>query len=391
MSMLSDNGGGGDRPGAAGQEAVVHVGRLSDGQSPLARPVEVRLSADGLVIRPVPFASEAEETWPYAALAAAVPLKPGASDVLLHQREEPARELYVTDPSFTRALLPRARHLTARVERWRFARAGLAVAAVAACIGIAVWALNVSPAKGVARLLPASLTEGMGRQMLESFANEHPRCEREEGKAALARMLERLTRGTPQAAAVRVSVLDWPLVNAFALPGGELILTRGLLLQARSPDEVAGVLAHEIGHALERHPETSLVRGVGLWAIGQFLFSGAGGTLGTVGLALVQFGYSRQAEREADAHAVQLLAAAGISRRPLIEFFRRNEPAAEGEARRGGKDAPRASGSPFDLFSTHPAGPERVAALTKGPSYPNTPALDATEWTRLRAICAPAR
>ena len=48
---------------------------------------------------------------------------------------------------------------------------------------------------------------------------------------------------------VRVVLLDWRLVNAFAVPGGQIILTRGLVQTAGSPDEVAGVLAHELGHA----------------------------------------------------------------------------------------------------------------------------------------------
>ena len=58
-------------------------------------------------------------------------------------------------------------------------------------------------------------------------------------------------------------MIDWALVNAFATPGGQIIMTRGLVQKAGSPDEVAGVLAHEIGHTIELHPEAGLVQGHG--------------------------------------------------------------------------------------------------------------------------------
>ena len=116
-----------------------------------------------------------------------------------------------------------------------------------------------------------------------------------------------------------------------AAPGGQIILTRGLVQTAGSPDEVAGVLAHELGHALELHPETGIVRAMGLAAATQLIFAGSAGTVSNVGMVLTQLRYTRIAEREADAHAVRMLKGAGISAKGFGDFFERLEGKAAGD------------------------------------------------------------
>ena len=155
---------------------------------------------------------------------------------------------------------------------------------------------------------------------------DHKACETPASRAALDRLTERLAAaasGSPMQ--VRVMLLDWRLVNAFAMPGGQIILTRGLVQTAGSPDEVAGVLAHELGHALELHPETGLVRAMGLAAAAQLIFAGSAGTVSNVGLVLTQLRYTRIAEREADVHALRMLKGAGISAKGFGDFFERLE------------------------------------------------------------------
>jgi beta-barrel assembly-enhancing protease len=101
-------------------------------------------------------------------------------------------------------------------------------------------------------------------------------------------------------------------------------LTKGLLDKSQSPDEAAGVLAHEMGHGIEMHPEAGIIRGIGLGAALEVMLGGtAGGSLANVGLMLAQLGYSREAEREADKHALELLKAAGIAPKGLGDFFTR--------------------------------------------------------------------
>ena len=136
---------------------------------------------------------------------------------------------------------------------------------------------------------------------MTSVASNRKVCETTDSRAALQRLTQRLTAAASnRPMPVRVVLLDWGLVNAFAAPGGQLILTRGLVQKAGSPDEVAGVLAHELGHALELHPEAGLVRGLGLAAGAQLIFAGSSGTISNIGVILTQLRYTRIAEREAD-------------------------------------------------------------------------------------------
>ncbi len=101
------------------------------------------------------------------------------------------------------------------------------------------------------------------------------------------------------------------------------MLTRGLIAKADSPDEVAGVLAHEMGHGIEMHPETALVRALGLSAAAELMLGGSGGTLANIGIVLAQLSYTRDAERNADRHALEILKGAGVSAQGLAEFFTR--------------------------------------------------------------------
>ena len=142
-------------------------------------------------------------------------------------------------------------------------------------------------------------------------------------------------------------LLDWSLVNAFAVPGGQIILTRGLVQRAGSSDEVAGVLAHELGHTLELHPEVGIIRALGLAAATQLAFAGSQGTVSNIGLVLTQLRYTRIAEREADAHALRMLKGAGISAKGFGDFFERLEGKKPGEEKNG-KSAVRAVGDPAD-------------------------------------------
>ncbi len=180
---------------------------------------------------------------------------------------------------------------------------------------------------------------------------------------------------------MRVTLFDWGLVNAFAAPGGRIILTRGLVQLAGSPDEVAGVLAHELGHTIELHPEVGIIRAIGLSAAAQLAFAGSQGTVSNVGLVLTQLRYTRIAEREADAHALRILKGAGISPKGFGDFFERLE------GRRSGKPD---SGPDIEVLSTHPVTAERIAMVRAQPAYPATPALSAEDWRALREACEPA-
>ena len=145
--------------------------------------------------------------------------------------------------------------------------------------------------------------------------------------------------------------------NAFALPGGHIIMTDELVSLATDDAAILGVLAHEAGHLKRRHTLRKLIQlsatgAASAWLLGDVSNVAAGAVPVVLGAK-----YSRDLEREADAEAVTLLRARGLSTEPLIELFQRMD-----NARRGSGSA-RKSPAFGDYLSSHPATEERISAL----------------------------
>lgn len=352
--------------------------RFSDGKS-AARDASAALGLSGVEIQ---LKDPGQQIiWAYGSLKAAEPLRTHAIDVLLTSSTMPGASLFIPSPEFARALRGHAPHLTSRAERWRKSRIWMFAAATAIALIAAMYAAGWSPAQYIARVLPQSWREKLGDEAAQSMTEGHKMCVAPAGVAALAKLTERLSTAAGATVPFKVYVYDWPLVNAFAVPGGQVVMTRGLLEKAGSPDEAAGVLAHEIGHGIELHPETGIIRAVGLAAAVELMLGGTGGALANIGLTLAQLGYTRVAEHEADLQAIRLLKNADISNRGLSDFFKRVEKI-EGE------DTASTSLHPLDLLRTHPPTVEREKLVRSQPDYPATPALDETSWQDLKSICS---
>jgi len=148
-------------------------------------------------------------------------------------------------------------------------------------------------------------------------------------------------------------------VNAFAVPGGELFITRGLLWRLDDEAEFAVVMGHEIGHVEHRHAEQGMVRDQGTAAIAQILSDRIGG-LGATGIGLgtnlLLARYSRDQERESDVQGVHNSYKAGYDPRRGAEVFRKFL-ALKNESGGGGA---------FDAWtSDHPLDQERIATIAK--------------------------
>lgn len=157
------------------------------------------------------------------------------------------------------------------------------------------------------------------------------------------------------------TVLDSPIVNAFALPGGYVYVTRGLLALAGNEAELAGVLAHEIGHVVARHGAErhgqSTIAGLGVALLGVLTESEAVAQIGQVGaMALIQ-GYSREQEFESDTLGVRYLSRAGFDPNAMSSFLSRLEAHSALQARLHGQSARQPA---FDLFASHPRTADRV-------------------------------
>lgn len=360
------------------QHGPRYDGRYSDGRTAAARDVRVALGERGIVIDQN---DGAELIWPYGALSTAEPISTHAVDALVSYRYQPGASLFVPNGTFARKLAGCAPHLTTRAARRRAAAPWLWVAAAAVLAGLALSAMQLSPARTIAGLLPDRVRDGLGDRTIAAMTEGRKVCATPAGVAAVEALRRRLVAPAPEGASFQIIVVDWALVNAFATPGNRIVLTRGLLAKAGGPDEVAGVLAHEMGHGIELHPEAGIIRAIGITAALDLMFGGSGGTLGNVGAMLVQLSYSRQAEREADDWALTMLREAGISASGIADFFRRMDRAA------GERDADSPAGGIAGMLRTHPATAERLQRIEAAPKYPTTPALGAAEWQALKSMC----
>ncbi|MBM4352327.1 MAG: M48 family metallopeptidase [Deltaproteobacteria bacterium] len=181
----------------------------------------------------------------------------------------------------------------------------------------------------------------------------------------------------------RIKVIDSPDVNAFALPGGYVFVNWGLLRKAASADEAAGVLAHEIQHALRRHGlrnvvgRASIALIVGL-AVGDV--QGVGGLAAGLASELAALSFSREQEEEADALGLDLVYRARFRPEGMPDFFLKMK---EEEASRG-MTLP-------SFLSTHPDTDARIEALKaeivrRGEGMPEPFARD---WAAAVASCDP--
>lgn len=162
-----------------------------------------------------------------------------------------------------------------------------------------------------------------------------------------------------QDTAYRFTVLDSPVVNAFALPGGYIYVTRGLLAVANNEAELAGVLGHEIGHVAARHQASRYSQGV-LTQLGATVLSAAIGMPAAsqaigVGGQLYMSSYSRGQESESDQLGIRYLSKAGYDVNAMASFLHNMEVYNSTLAQVEGK--PKAQ---YSYFSTHPATGGRI-------------------------------
>jgi predicted Zn-dependent protease len=120
-----------------------------------------------------------------------------------------------------------------------------------------------------------------------------------------------------------IVVLDDPQVNAFTIPGGNIYVFKGLISFCDSPEELAAVLAHEMGHVEKRHTVDRLVREFGLSILFSIMTGGDSVLLSDVYQTLISTGFSRSQEKEADQFALELLEDANISPKSIASFFRK--------------------------------------------------------------------
>jgi len=169
---------------------------------------------------------------------------------------------------------------------------------------------------------------------------------------------------------------DPKTVNAFALPGGRVYLFNGLLAKAESADEIAGVLAHALGHVRHRDGTRSLIYNGGTSFLIGLLFGDVTGSGAVVfaSRSLVTASYSREAEQSADDFSIDVMHKLGRPTKPMGELLFR----ITGRQGDGG----------LTILAGHPLTEDRLRRLSEADRPASgPPLLTAEEWTALKAIC----
>ncbi len=218
---------------------------------------------------------------------------------------------------------------------------------------------------GLAARVPWSVERRLG-----AVLNARRRaCEEPRGEAALAAVVARLYPRMPgdEALPVSVAVVPGREVNAFAALGGSVYVYDGLVQQARSPEELAGVLAHELEHVRRRHVVQALASKLLTTGLLRLLVS----PRAAYGGALLELSFSREQERQADEGALLRLRAARVDTAGFAAFFERAE---------------RQSSVPA-LLSDHPASASRAELARRYAGGPSDPLLSEEQWRALKAVC----
>ena len=160
------------------------------------------------------------------------------------------------------------------------------------------------------------------RLLLDKDAGDW-RCTNPKGQMALEQMAQALQQGQEFPYAIQVGVVDHAMINAFALPGGHIIVMRGLIDMAETSDQLAAVLAHELGHVAQRDPIEQALRAAGRAGLLSLVLGDAtgGAALALAGEALISAKNSRDVEARADDFALAQMTKAGVSPEALAEFF----------------------------------------------------------------------
>jgi len=286
--------------------------------------------------------------------------------------------LEVRDSALSAELVSRC----ARIDENTPGRRGVAVIvgwSLAAAISIVAVVLFGLPliADRLTPLVPDAFERRLGEvadSQIKTMFNARV-CDNPAGQQAFVKLVTAIRESAGLDTSVQSGVLSSSIPNAFALPGGKVYLFDGLLKKAENADEIAGVLAHELGHLKHRDSMRGLIRdGSTSFLIG-LLFGDITGSSALIfgSRTLVTSSHSREAENNADGFAIDVMHRLGRPAKPTGELLLRVT----------GKE-----GKGLSIISTHPLSEDRLARMSReDKSEGGPPLLTAEEWRSLKSIC----
>ncbi len=239
-----------------------------------------------------------------------------------------------------------------------------------AAIGLGVaFALGLSP---LAHVIPWSWEKRLSYAL--DFGSSRQECRYSpQAHELLQRVVKRIypLDSEDSAFSIDLQIVKNPVVNAYAVLGGKISINSGLLKQAESPEEVAGVLAHEIGHVQHRHIMEGTIARV-LTAEGINIIFGGHSTAADWTQFFLNMNFTRSQEALADEEGLRRLQKAHVDNQAFKRFFERMEKL----------------GSMPAFLSDHPSNHLRSEMIAKFDNQGITPIMTQDEWTILRASCS---
>ncbi len=211
----------------------------------------------------------------------------------------------------------------------------------------------------IAEQVPVSWEQKAGDQLFTVIKGQYSLIENDSLKQVFLEVADPLLKQVrKKGVKVDLYFVNDPSINAFALPGGKVVIQSGLLDHAESWEEVMGVMSHELAHVTERHHMRGIINNLGLYGILSAFFgdmSAIAGTVASMGGDLASLSNSRAFETEADETGWDYLIAAKINPKGMISFFETLDREHKGLKMEGN----------LSFLSTHPDTKERIEHLRK--------------------------
>lgn len=358
-------------------------GYYLDGQTAHRQTAIILLTGSGLKVT-----TEREKTffWPYREIRQTQGFYPGEQIRLEWGGPDP-QILLISEEGFLNALHrlapDQAAHFNDPTRRKRRLKLAFLAALFTVVFSLTFYFWGIPAlASMLTPHVPFSWEERMGEAIVDQWVPPESRCRGESQSALIEDLVKKLTGSLPDAPyRFRVIVVDHPLVNAFAVPGGTTVIFRGLLERMQTAEELAAVLAHELQHNLRRHATRSILQDT---SMGLLLSALTGDSTGGIAFGLQSaktlglMHYSRQNEEEADREGMRMLIDAGIDPKGMITFFEM--------IKKEGMEMPAA----LKYLSSHPLTEERIErlkSLAKEAQGPFVHLLPDDRWEELLHIC----
>ena len=199
-----------------------------------------------------------------------------------------------------------------------------------------------------AEQVPQSVEESIGETAFETHVVEASIVDDEEINATFKDYMQPLLDVVEYSGEFKIFIVEDPSLNAFAIPGGWVVVHTGTILHADRIEEVLGVMAHELAHVTRKHSMQNMISSLGMYAVLQIVFGDVSGLVG-LGAKLKTLKNSREFEHDADKIGFEYLIKANIDPKGMIEFFERVDE-------EYGHD----HADQMEFLSTHPVTEDRI-------------------------------